>query len=510
MKVIVDNRVRLPEAARLSREVFGALRDEFTHENTHREALRRMGVPHWGEPSVIRTYVIDKATGAIDFPRGGLTRVLLLLQNHGIDVEVSDDRAPGIDVELPKSMRELYPHQREIVRAGLEWEQCLFRAPQAAGKTSALIALAAETGLSTLVVVHSNALADQWRKRLVADLGLRPKQIGAVGGGKLDLRPVTVGIHMSVKKAAKREEFRRYFGCVVGDEQHLIPAASYYAAIDQMPARYRFAASADTKRKDGKEFLLRDLFGEVAVDVDRNELVDTGRIVDVELRIVPTGFRAPWYGLSESSGDDRHVDMTRLVTEMAANHARNEIIVDATEGEAASGEQVLVMAHLREHVMRLGQMLSARGFAVGYLLGGKDSRAEFNRTIEGIESGRVRIGVGTYKALGTGVDLPSIGAVVAATPITSNKQFFGQVRGRAARPTAGKSSARMFVVFDPHVFPAHAKKLAGWAKTSRVLEHGRWADARQWARSRPWEADERDEYDGAQASGSSTGNGTDG
>ena len=90
-----------------------------------------------------------------------------------------------------------------------------------------------------------------------------------------------------------------------------------------------------------------------------------------------------------------------------------------------------------------------------------------------------RVGVGTYQAVGTALDLPLVSRGVAASPIHNNKQFTRQVRGRLCRSAAGKTTASLYVLWDRYLFGnAPLKNWVKWSRTSRVLIDGKWVDAR--------------------------------
>ena len=57
-------------------------------------------------------------------------------------------------------------------------------ATTAFGKTVVAAWLIAERGVNTLVLVHRRQLQEQWVERLSAFLGLPPKVIGRIGGGR--------------------------------------------------------------------------------------------------------------------------------------------------------------------------------------------------------------------------------------------------------------------------------------------------------------------------------------
>jgi hypothetical protein len=78
------------------------------------------------------------------------------------------------------------------------------------------------------------------------------------------------------------------------------------------------------------------------------------------------------------------------------------------------------------------------------------------------------------------VNLPSLGAGIAVTPIGANKQTFNQVRGRLSRKAEGKASARLYVIWDQLVFPRHLDNFISWNPTVTVRDRGKWVDAREY------------------------------
>ena len=486
VNIVVDNRVRIQDACKLHRDVVRVLLAEFEHTNPTWAKKKRLGLPVWSEPKTITTWSNREDPNELHFPRGGLTQVMTVLRKFGHDIEVHDARRFGVEIGNVTFLRTLYDYQENLVREAMEREQCIVRAPTGSGKTTALLAIASRVRVPTLVVVHSQALLNQWKDRAVSELGLRPSQVGIVQGKKINLQPLTLTIQKSMANiAAKHEEVRDYFGCVIADEVHLFAASTFFECIDPFPARYRIGASADHRRKDQKEFLVHDLFGDVAADISRRDLVASGHVLDVEICVIPTDFDAPWYGVPEGKEDERRLDFVRLVKEMGADEDRNREIIQCVSQEVAKGEQVLVMAHEREHCMRLGQACVRAGMNAGYLLGGPESSKEFASTLEGLKSGRMQVGVGTYKAIGTGIDLPQVGVAVATTPISSNKQLFGQVRGRVCRTAEGKKGARLYVLWDRYVYARHLRNLVSWNPSVIVRdEEQRWVGGKAYLKKR--------------------------
>lgn len=351
------------------------------------------------------------------------------------------------------------------------------------GKTTIAIAAIARTQVATLIIVPNRKLFDQWLVRVSEELGIKKSDIGQIRGGKFTLRPVTIGIQKSVANKAAEIAEEDYFGMVIADEVSLFAAKTFMAAIDPLPARYRIGVSADHRRKDRKEFLIHDNFGEVVMHIKHEDLIKSGHVLDVEVRIVPTEFRADWYGVAATSDEAGDYDRTRLLTEMQNDGTRNRLALKCARELLAQGHQVIALCEFREHCMTIDQALSGMGTRTGLLLGGNQDAIEFDRVAKGLANGTTQCGVGTYKSLTYGLDIPRLGCAVCVTPMAGNEQVFKQVRGRICRTSTGKSGAIMIYLWDRFVFPDHVANMARWNANTVVLHHGAWVPAKVWMKT---------------------------
>lgn len=252
-------------------------------------------------------------------------------------------------------------------------------------------------------------------------------------------------------------------------------APTFMASTDPFPARYRIGISADERRADKKEFLAHDLFGDLALEIKRTDLVAQGRVRDVEVRLVPTAWRLPEEALLGSAGDQHR----KMLDAMALARDRDALVVDLVKQELERDEQILVFSLRVEHCRRLVGELADAGVAAGLMLGGVENRQQLKEAVDGMRAGRMRVAVGTVQAVGTGVDLPSVGVGVVAMPVASNRQLFGQVAGRVCRTGGGSGPARLYCLADSF----RARDWSAYFSDNRPVlvrsKDGTWIDARQ-------------------------------
>jgi superfamily II DNA or RNA helicase len=422
----------------------------------------------------------------ISVPRGGMGRVRRILSATGVPYRVVDARASG----CPMTVRHRYPkggvpwdHQERMVVAAMARQNCLLRAETGGGKTSAALALACRVGRWMLVIVHTKGLLKQWVERIREECGLREIDIGIVQGPTRRLAPLTVVMQKTLAIRPLVEDQMAMFGTVVFDEVQTAAADTFFAAIDPFPAQYRIGISKDERRRDGREYMIRDLFGDVVAEVPRQEVVQKGIVHDVQVALVPTGYEPPgWYRQAKASGNPFRIRWahTKLQGELATDPGRITIAADLAAQEARAGHVVALLADRRAACERLAAGLVARGFPPGVMVGGPENEREFDEAVRNAASGKIRTVVGTIKAVGTGIDVPTLDRAVLCSHI-GNEQLLGQVRGRFCRTSAGKEGARLYYLWDRAITGLKAvENLARWNDDVVVLDRQVWVPADEY------------------------------
>lgn len=487
LTVLVDSRIWLPP--KLPKDFAQNLRAEFTHSNPDYYKRKATGYSTWGIGRSIKTF--DKRVDhprlgeRLTLPRGGLRALKRIAADNGIRLRFVDRRI-SCPVEYPRFCvdpedpgKVLYPHQLEAVRVALKNHQGVIRAATGGGKTIAALAFLHEVGERAIVILRSTALLKQWLTVAEKCLGIPRKEIGIVMGGR-KYRPgklLTLALQQSLNAKGNRlDELleEEPFGAVIVDEVQELASKTFQVVIDRFPSKYRIGFSADETRKDKKEFLIYDEVGPMLMEISRQDLEKARVIHPVTVRVIRTEFRADWYRDAEPA--DR--DFNRLLDEMTTDVDRNELLVDLIRDIVQDDETPsLVFTHRRDHADELAdKILPLFRIKCGLLLGGPSSSRRFDEDMERLYKGQLELAVGTYKSIGIGIDLPLVRSGVCTTPISkSNRQFFGQVRGRLCRTATGKDSATMYYLADLNVFPGQLKALQAWNDGNvEIFSDGSW------------------------------------
>lgn len=484
---LLDARIWLPTGLpdKFARELLR----QFRHDNPDFWKKKRMGFSTFGSKPHIETAGWDVRRGdeeagpRVSLPRGGTNRLREVAKAHGFDVKWRDLRTehvvkfPRFVVDPDDDTKMLRDYQEQVIEKSIAREQGIVRAPTGSGKTAALLALIYRLGQRSIVIMRDSNLLKQWLRAAVRCLGLDPSEIGQLYGGKPFVSGKRLTLALQQTLHSRRKDLdemleREPHGAVFIDEAQTLGARTYQETINHFPCRYRIGFSADETRKDKKEFLTYDTMGEVIETIERSAVEAVGAIHPVTVRVVQTKFRADWYRDAEPAARDHQA----LIDSMTMDEDRNRLLLDLVARIVEAQETpLLVFTHRRDHVTELAKRITAgTGYRCGELLGGKGSSKQYQATIGQLLARTLQVAVGTFSAVGTGIDLPVVQSGLCATPISAlNRQFFGQVRGRICRTSQGKTEALLYYLFDEEVFGReYIRKIKKWNEGNIEAQRG--------------------------------------
>lgn len=376
----------------------------------------------------------------IALPRGCREDLEALLAEHGVRLAVDDQRLDGDAVPF-RFHGELTEVQRQAARELLRHDTGVLVAPPGTGKTVLGAYLVAARGRNTLVLVHRRPLLDQWVAQLAAFLGVAPKEVGRIGGGKRAPNGrLDVAMIQSLVHKGSVDDLVATYSHVIVDECHHAPAVSFERLLSEVRARHVVGLTATPHRRDGHHPILEMQFGPVRFTVDPKQ---EGRRQAFARRLVAreTAFRL--------SRPPAEMGIQEIYHALAADEARNRLILCDVARALDEGRSPIVLTERRDHLELFADRLRT---AVPHLIvlrggmGAKESRDLGARLAE-IPDGEPRLVLATGRYVGEGFDDARLDTLFLAMPV-SWKGTLVQYAGRLSRPHPRKSEVRVFDYVD--------------------------------------------------------------
>lgn len=356
----------------------------------------------------------------------------------------------------------LRPYQLRAVERWLE-NSCrgTIVLPTAAGKTH--IGMEAITRLSTttLVIAPTIELVQQWREKLASVLGV---EIGQLGGGVKDIRPVTVSTYDSAYLMA--EKLGNQFMFLLVDEVHHLASSQFLQIAKMFAAPYRLGLTATYERVDMLHEALGESMGEKIFEMGYEELRDY--IADYEIVRIPVDLTPE----EEEEYEKNHElflkylrkqrirlagpwDFEKFIMRAWNMEGREALLAWRRAREIAFNARVKVDAvryvlskHRGEKALIFSEdtdtaYLISREFlvpAVTYLTPGPERKLYLDM----FRTGRIAT-LATSRVLDEGVDVPDASVGIVLSGSGSTRQF-RQRLGRILRPGEGKKAVMYEIV----------------------------------------------------------------
>ena len=321
-----------------------------------------MRLPVYNKPRIISC--CEDFPKHIGLPRGCLDEVVELLRDLRIKPEIIDKRLVGKPIAL-NFQGVLRPEQKVAGDAMLSHDMGVLSATTAFGKTVIATYMIAERGVNTLVLVHRRQLLDQWVSRLSEFLGLDPKKIGQIGGGKR--KPtgiVDVAIIQSLSKKGVVDDLVGMYGHLVVDECHHISARSFEIVARQCKAKYITGLSATVTRKDGHHPIIFMQCGPVRYRVDERKQASE-RPFEHKVIVRKTSIK-----MADEMPDNTDPSIHDLYSMLINNKSRNTMIIKDIIKVVKAKRSPILLTERKEHLALLADCLSSMVKNVIVLKGG--------------------------------------------------------------------------------------------------------------------------------------------
>ena len=161
-----------------------------------------------------------------------------------------------------------HPHQSEAVATWMKaGRRGVVVLPTGTGKTFVAMLCVSKIQRPALVVTPTLDLMRQWYDQFTALFGV---EVGAVGGGDYDFKPLTVTTYDSAYLHVER--WGNQFGLLIFDECHHLPGPTYSQTAIASLAPFRLGLTATPERADGGDIIFPELVGPIVYRREITEL----------------------------------------------------------------------------------------------------------------------------------------------------------------------------------------------------------------------------------------------
>ena len=418
---------------------------------------RAMGLSNFSNSRYL--YLGEDEVGFLCIPRGLLDELLERCQKAEIPVQIEEKRAAGKPLEV-RFLGELRDNQEAAAKAILKHDCGILSAATAFGKTVVCSRLIAERKVSTLILLESSALIEQWQKALERFLEFqedlpeyetktgrkkRRKSIIGIIHGPKDTSTGIVDIAMA-GSLCKKGEFHprlREYGMVLVDECHHSASETLRSVLQEVHAQYVYGVTATPFRGDGLEKINEMLLGPVRFQYSaREKAAEQG----IGHYIIPrfTGAVLPFF--------KENVHVTEAYEHLRKNEIRNDLIASDVKKALEEGRTPLILTRFTDQAAVLYELLKPYAQKPFLLTGEmpKKEREAAMKAMTEVQPEESMLLVATGQLIGEGFDYPRLDALFLATPV-SWKGVVEQYAGRLHRDYPGKEAVYIYDYVDTHI-----------------------------------------------------------
>jgi len=257
---------------------------------------------------------------------------------------------------------------------------------------------------------------NQWIERI--QFALPMAKIGILQGDKCEIKSSDIIIAMLQTLSMKEFPADAFdeIGHVIIDECHRIPSKVFCRALMKINSKYMLGLSATPNRKDGLTKVLKWYIGDIIYSVKSSEK----NTVKVNRYILESNVEEYNKEVTSFRGQ---VQIATMINNISFYYKRTRLIMEKVAEEIHKNptRQFLILSDRKQHLEDMFKLAGELQIpSTGYYVGGmkKDK-------LKASESCRLLLG--TYPMANEGLDIPSLNALVLATPKSDIIQSVGRI-----------------------------------------------------------------------------------
>jgi len=387
-------------------------------------------------------------------------KIAKILEKRGFKVKI--DVNLELDTNIPiKEKFKLRDYQERAYSAWLQGRRGVIVLPVGSGKTFIALKAISDLRLKTLVLVPTIDLLNQWAENISKWLDIPRSYIGIYGGGKKELRDITVMTYDSAYINA--EVIGTRFGLIIADECHHAVSESYRRVFMLSIAKYRLGLTATPFRSDGLHKMYDEIIGPIVYQVTMEELQRRGYLaehIEKKIYVTLTSEEKKEYNKLMSiylnycnevlphidDPKERFKEVLRLCLKdpkareaIRARHKARQIALSAEKKikvveellKEFGDEKVIIFSRYTDIIREI-----SRRFFIPKILH-DTPKEERDLILKYFKEGRITK-IATAMALDEGVDVPDASVAIVISGTGSNREYIQRL-GRILRPKNKKA-----------------------------------------------------------------------
>ena len=403
-------------------------------------------------------YLGKDIDGYIKVPRGLFEPLTEKCKESGIVFDVEDNRNTGRPIRV--SFRgELRTQQDLAAEKLLRFDNGILSAATAFGKTVVCSYLIAQRKVSTLVLLESTDLVDQWIDELNRFLNIDEEPPAyKTKTGRIKMRKTVIGTYQAgtdkttgiidvamigsvYRKGEIFPEIDRY-GLVIMDECHHAASLQAQQVLRRVKAKYVYGVSATPLRSDKLEKINYMMLGPIRHQyTPREHAIKQG----IQLLVRPRFTRVVDFS-------EEKLEIHQAYELISEDADRNRQIVEDVHSVIQTGRTPVILTRLKKHAKLLYDTLSDAAQHVFLLYGDntQNQNQEIRREILNIPATETMLLIATGQKIGEGFDCPRLDTLMLASPVKFDGRLIQYV-GRLNRSYEGKKDVVVFDYVDAHI-----------------------------------------------------------